>query len=194
MRSSNSVPDDCCPLDQANQFGLCACRLLLSTSTMPIYCYYYSAETCHSFCHYMEGGRPSQPRHCRKDMQAVPKAVMINTTAYCGLYPSKAFSYALELFGWFTRAGTHASDGNASFIVRMSILSVPKPWTFLTSCCDTTTRTDSRPAKQWNTHIFVSYHHIFVHLHDTPLACDCNKTEVEDLFSEKVCKLHRRSC
>jgi len=25
-------------------------------------------------------------------MQAVPKAVMINTTTYCGLYPSKGFS------------------------------------------------------------------------------------------------------
>jgi len=59
-------------------------------------------------------------------------------------------------------AGTHASDGNVLFIVRMSTLSALKPWTFWTNCCDTTTRTGSRLAKQWITHIFVSYSQSFV--------------------------------
>ena len=48
--------------------------LLPSTSTIAI-CYYYSAESWYSFYRPMEGGRLSQPTHCRKGAQPVPKAV-----------------------------------------------------------------------------------------------------------------------
>jgi len=47
--------------------------LLPSTSTIAI-CYYYSARKL-IFYHPTEGGRLSQPRHCKKGAQPVPKAV-----------------------------------------------------------------------------------------------------------------------
>ena len=48
--------------------------LLPSTSTVAI-CYYYSAQKLILIAPSTEGGRLSQPRHCRKGAQPVPKAV-----------------------------------------------------------------------------------------------------------------------
>ena len=67
--------NSCQPSDQAKQLRLWVRRWAATIHIHYRHCYYYSARNWYAFYPLTEGRRPSQPRHCSKCVQPVPKAV-----------------------------------------------------------------------------------------------------------------------